>query len=399
MDQTDDSTLLRQYVEHNCEKAFAALAARHVNLVYSVALRQAGDPLQAEEITQAVFIVLAGKAGGIREPKALSSWLFRTTRLTAMSFITKEHRRQRREQEAHLQSTLDAGGDEVWPKIAPLLDDAVARLNEKDRHAIMLRFYESRNLRDVAQALGASEDAAEKRVSRAVEKLRRYFSRHGIDSTAAVIAESLWAHSVQAAPMPVAKIVAAAAAAKAAAAGGSSLALAKATFLSTKSSAMLATAVAVALAVGTGVAILNKSSQPAVGPGREVIPVKLANDAFAPHTDSRFIVDTDPATRRTSGSMPAGHIRSLVAPVLAGSGDYLASLATTNHSLCASCSVTYRVGEKSALRGQRIRISGWIKAKDVRSWVGTQCLDTGFAFHGSGKVWIDMDSLKYEIVN
>jgi DNA-directed RNA polymerase specialized sigma24 family protein len=117
MQPTDDSALLRQYAENNSDEAFAALVTRHVNLVYSVALRQVGNPHHAEEITQVVFIILAKKAVQLRHDKALSSWLFQATRLTANNFIRSEARRHRREEEVYMQSVLDETGTEVWPKL------------------------------------------------------------------------------------------------------------------------------------------------------------------------------------------------------------------------------------------------------------------------------------------
>ncbi len=81
MQSTDDSALLRQYAENNSDDAFAALVTRHINLVYSVALRQAGNPHATQEITQAVFIILARKTASLRHDKALTGWLFQTTRL------------------------------------------------------------------------------------------------------------------------------------------------------------------------------------------------------------------------------------------------------------------------------------------------------------------------------
>ena len=231
----DDSALLRQYAINRSDAAFAALVTRHVNLVYSVALRQAGHPQNAEEITQAVFIILAKKAAGLRHEKALSSWLFQAARLTAINFVRSEIRRRHREQEAHMQTMLNGGRDassqlsetEIWRQIAPLLDDAVAALREKEQRAIVLRFYEGRNLREVGLALGASEDAAKKRIARALEKLRQYFAKRGVVSTTAAIAEKISAHSVQAAPVALAKSVTAVALAKGAAASTSTLTLIK----------------------------------------------------------------------------------------------------------------------------------------------------------------------------
>ena len=227
MQPTDDSALLREYAENNSDEAFAALVTRHINLVYSVALRQVGNPHAAEEITQAVFIILEKKAAQLRHDKALASWLFQATRLTANNFIRSESRRHRREEEAYMQSVLNEAGTEVWPRIAPLLDSAVAGLREKDRQAIVLRFYEGRNLREVGLALGVSEDAAEKRVNRALEKLRKAFAKRGVNSTPAIISGAISTNSVQAAPVVLAKAVTAIAVAKGATASISTLTLIK----------------------------------------------------------------------------------------------------------------------------------------------------------------------------
>jgi RNA polymerase sigma factor (sigma-70 family) len=227
MEPVDDSALLRQFAENHSDEAFAELVTRHVNLVYSVALRQVGHPQNAEEITQAVFIILAKKAAGLRHEKALSSWLFQATRFTAINFVRSEIRRRQREQEAQMQTILNESGGEVWPKIAPLLDDAVAALREKERRAIVLRFYEGRSLREVGLALGASEEAAKKRVGRALEKLRQFFAKRGVDSTTAAIAETISAHSVQIAPLALAKTISAVAVAKGATASISTLSLIK----------------------------------------------------------------------------------------------------------------------------------------------------------------------------
>jgi RNA polymerase sigma factor (sigma-70 family) len=208
MHPTDDSALLRQYAENHSDEAFAALVTRHINLVYSVALRHTGDPHQAEDVTQAVFILLPEKAGQLRHDKALSSWLFQATRWTASNFVRSETRRHRREQEAHMQSLLDESGSDVWRQIAPLLDTAVAGLSEKDRQAIVLRFYEGRNLREVGAALGTSEEAAQMRVNRAVEKLRTFFAKRGVTASSGALTVVLGANAVQAAPVGLAVTIA-----------------------------------------------------------------------------------------------------------------------------------------------------------------------------------------------
>src|SRR5262249_38813800 len=156
------------------------LVTRHVNLVYGAALRQTSRPHQAEEITQAVFIILAQKAGRLSESIILSGWLFQTTRLTAANFLRGELRRTKREQEAFMQSTGNESETDIWPRAAPLLDTAAAGLAEKARHAVVMRYLEGKDLREVGAALGATEAAAQKRVNRAVEKLRGFFSKRGI---------------------------------------------------------------------------------------------------------------------------------------------------------------------------------------------------------------------------
>jgi len=270
MQSTDYSALLRQYAENNSDEAFAALVARHINLVYSVALRQAGNPDAAEEITQAVFIILARKAASLRHDQALTSWLFQTTRLMANNFIRGEARRRHREGEAYMQSIINEAGTDVWPRIAPLLDDAVAKLREKDRRAILLRFYEGRNLCEVGLALGASEEAAEKRVNRALEKLRKFFTKRGIDSTASTIAEQISANSVHAAPVALAKSVTAVAIAKGAAASGSTLALVKGTM-------KLMTWIKLKLLVGVSVCVILAGGAITIA-----LSAKSGEELFAP---------------------------------------------------------------------------------------------------------------------
>src|ERR1035437_8688056 len=211
MSELDDHQLLAEFARKNSEAAFAALVQRHVNLVYSVALRSVGNVHDAEEITQAVFIILARKAKSFSRKTILSGWLYQTTRLTAANFLRGEIRRQKREQEAYMQSALNEPDANIWPQIAPLLDDALAKLGERDRNAIVLRFFENKNLRDVGAALGASEDAAKIRVNRALEKLRKIFTKRGVTLSATVIAGAVSANSVQAAPVGLAKTITAAA--------------------------------------------------------------------------------------------------------------------------------------------------------------------------------------------
>ena len=185
--ELDDSVLLKEYVEHGSEEAFATLVARHVNKVYSIALRHTRNAHQAEEITQAVFVILARKSRQLSKRVILSGWLCRTARLSAVTFVRSEIRRTRREQEAHMENLLNESESEVWPQIAPLLDAAMAGLSEADHDAVALRFFDGKSMKEIGAALGASEDATKMRVNRAVEKLRIFFTRRGIVCSAAVM--------------------------------------------------------------------------------------------------------------------------------------------------------------------------------------------------------------------
>jgi RNA polymerase sigma factor (sigma-70 family) len=226
MRELDDNELLREYASQNSEEAFTALVARHINQVYSVALRHGGNPSQAQEITQAVFIILARKAGSLRPGTILSAWLHQTARLTAVTLMRGEIRRSLREHEAHMQTLTDQiESDEAWKQMSPLLDGAIAELGPKDRAAIVLRFFDGKSMKEIGAALSASEDAAKKRVDRAVEKLRRCLTKRGVVFPAAVLAAALAAHSVQAAPTALAVSVSTVAIAKGATAGASTLSL------------------------------------------------------------------------------------------------------------------------------------------------------------------------------
>src|SRR3954469_7392950 len=121
----EDMDLVREYVARNSDEAFAELVSRHVNLVFSVALRHVRNAGEAEEITQAVFIILSKKAPALRKGTVLSAWLYHTARLTSANYLRGEIRRQRREQEAPMQWFYQETGNDIWPQIAPVLDDAM----------------------------------------------------------------------------------------------------------------------------------------------------------------------------------------------------------------------------------------------------------------------------------
>ena len=170
MQAMKDMVLLREYAARNSEAAFEELVSRRVGFVYSAALRQVRDPHMAEEVTQAVFIILAQKAGRISDKTILTGWLFKTTRFAALAQIRAAARRQRQEKEFQMQTEFQsAAADETWEEISPLLDEALTTLGEKDRQAVLLRFFENKSLAEVGNNLGTGEDTARKRVTRALE--------------------------------------------------------------------------------------------------------------------------------------------------------------------------------------------------------------------------------------
>jgi RNA polymerase sigma factor (sigma-70 family) len=209
MQVMSDMELLQEYAFRGSEEAFATLVSRHVDLVYSAALRHGGNHHQAQEITQAVFIILARKARSLSPNTILAGWLFQTTRLTAANFLRTEIRRTRREQEAYMQSTPDDHSTELWQQLAPVLNDAIAGLGEKDRNAVVLRFLQGKDFKEVGVALGATEEAAQMRVGRALEKLRKIFAKRGVVLSAAALGGIMAAQATQAAPSGLAASVAA----------------------------------------------------------------------------------------------------------------------------------------------------------------------------------------------
>jgi RNA polymerase sigma factor (sigma-70 family) len=265
-----DFDLLRGYTSSGSEDDFAALVDRYANLVYSAALRQTRDPEDAAEITQAVFTILARKAGAIRKDTVLSGWLLRTTRLVALNALRREVHRRRTDREA--MNLHVAESESAWKQIAPLLDEALLSLNDRDRDAVVLRYFEQKSFKEIGKLLRTSENNAQKRVSRAVDKLRKLFVKRGVVVPSTIVFAAITANAVQAAPGHLAASAVGAATSGSTAAAGSS-ALAKTTLAALKEAQLRNLVLKVAcLALVLALALLalfltRTASNSASGPG------------------------------------------------------------------------------------------------------------------------------------
>jgi RNA polymerase sigma factor (sigma-70 family) len=261
VDSLTDQQLLHDYAERRSEAAFAELVRRHVDLVYSAALRMVRDVHLAEDVTQGVFVALAQNARQLTDRPVLSGWLHRTAQNLAANTVRSDVRRRAREQEAAAMNELLATeSNAIWEHIAPHLDDALGELSEPDRDALLLRYFERKSARAMAQTLGTSEDAAQKRVSRAVERLREFFAKRGVTVGASGLVVVIAANAVQAAPVGLAVTIS-----TAAALAGTTIAT-TATATATKAIAMTTlqktlVTVSVAVLAGAGIYEAHKNSQ------------------------------------------------------------------------------------------------------------------------------------------
>lgn len=198
-----DSELLVRFARGRSEDAFAELVRRHVNLVYSAALRQVGGDAQlAQDVAQTVFSDLARKAPTLARRASLTGWLYTSTRFAAAKIVRSEHRRREREEE-FMREPNDAAPETDWEQLRPVLDEAMDQLQETDREAILLRYFENQPFAEIGAHCGLNENAARMRVERALEKLRDLLARRGV-TTAATLASVISAHAVQAAPVSLA---------------------------------------------------------------------------------------------------------------------------------------------------------------------------------------------------
>lgn len=259
---TDDAELLSRYAAEQSEAAFAELTRRHVDLVHSAALRlMNGDVHAAQDVTQQVFTEVARQAKRLARHPALVGWLYTTTRLMALRMNRTEQRRQAREQEANMMNQLlhDDTPPVDWNRFRPVIEEAMHELDDQDRHAVLLRYFQNKTLNEVGAALNLTENAARMRVDRALDKLRGKLARHGITTTAAALAAVMAANAVQAAPAGLAATISAAAVAGSAVQASTLIVATKTIAMTTIQKTIVAAALAAA--VGTGIYAVHQGAQ------------------------------------------------------------------------------------------------------------------------------------------
>ncbi len=290
---TDEWGLLQRYALQRDERAFEALARRYVDLVYGAAVRRVGDHHLAEDITQAVFVILAQKARSIRRGPPLSAWLLMTVRCVARNAMKREARRRRHEHAAESLAASAGGACSsnpsdvlIWQEVAAVLDDAVLRLPSSDRRAILLRFFEGRSIGDVAADLNVSEGAVKQRLGRAIDSLRRRLERKGAGvgsddaaAFAALLSKRVLVHA------PVRLLGGIGATAATGAATGAGVALAKGAIRMmawAKVKAAVFVMAAIAVAGGAGVALCQRHAAQgsASSAARAAMPTTAPKDSI-----------------------------------------------------------------------------------------------------------------------
>ena len=303
MPNKSDAQLLRDYAAHGSDPAFAEIVARHIDLVYSAALRQTGSPELAREIAQSVFTDLARKAralaGTLSADASLAGWIFRGTRFAGLKLLRDDQRRQTRERQfmEHFHPAAQAATDSApdWQRVAPVLDEAMAELDEADHEAVLLRYFQKQDFHAVGLALGVSDDAAQKRVSRAVERLREALAQRGVTTGAQGLVVLIAAQAVLVAPAGLSAALATAALAGTTLITAATATVGKAIAMTTTQKVLIT--VALAAAVGTGMYETREVSR-----ARDLNGMLQQQQAALNEQIQRLIRERDDATRRLAAS-------------------------------------------------------------------------------------------------
>jgi len=255
MHEQSDVQLLRDYAEGGHEAAFRELVTRHTDLVYSAALRQVNSPDLAGDIAQGVFTDLARKARQVAaqmpDGNSLAGWLHRSTRYAALNHWRDTRRRLANERQAMEQLLINSEPAPEWELIRPMLDEALDSLGDEEREALLLRYFKNQDFRAVGLALGISDDTAQKRVSRATERLHEFFSKRKVTIGAGGLVALISANAIQAAPVGLTAAISAAAVVSATAVSTSTATVTtKIIAMTTLQKTLIATVLAVAAGAG-----------------------------------------------------------------------------------------------------------------------------------------------------
>jgi RNA polymerase sigma factor (sigma-70 family) len=333
----------REYAANRNPDAFRVLVREHVNIVYSQCLRELHDPAAADDVTQQVFILLAAKASAISANATLGGWLFNTTRYCCRNYKRAAFRRRIAENRAASmrKETVDnPQGDPFSERAEPVLNDALADLNSRDRDALLLRFFQNQSLRDVGTAMGVSEDAAKQRVCRAIEKLRKSFARRGVTTSSAGVAAFL-ACAVKPASSKAAETALQAWAASAPAAAVHGVAASAMTIPKVAAGFLVATTL-----VAGAVAIHAASAQNAPSAAPVIAAAAVSSDAA-----SSDAAAAPPATQPLAQSTPLGALQKLSAALEADDHEGVEEClcddgketAKLGHAVVQTMGCTYRI--------------------------------------------------------
>lgn len=373
-----DSQLLRQFVEEHSQAAFRQIVERHTAWLYSVCLRRLGDSALAEDATQAVFLALAQRAPFLLRQQTISPWLHQAARFCATNLLRSRIRRQRYESEAAVikSSELASPPSAHWQNIEADFEPALDRLGARDRNLILLRFYEQKNHPEIAAVLGISQEASQKRLSRALQRLRNMLvKRRGADTaglSALALGDLLARHTVGQAPKTLLTSLLASGSS-----GPAHLApMAGKILFSFNLAAMKFAAIAAILVLAViplGILLTRVSAAtPLLAQASGPLPAQAVAPSTEPASDDSIIripnlllrntcrgneyaVGLDPDTKRTGDSPPAGCMKSL--------------LPKFNPNDQANAARSF-AGPYPVLRGKRVRLSAWLKTRNVDGWCG-----------------------------